>query len=45
MKSLSLIAGTLMFLTAALALPAASAQFQIATAARDYSYTISTAQP
>ncbi len=43
MKSLSLIAGFVL-LAAAFTRPA-SAQFQIATAGRDYSFTISTAQP
>jgi hypothetical protein len=45
MKSFSLTVGGLVLLAAAFTLPAASAQFQIATAGRDYSFTISTAQP
>jgi hypothetical protein len=44
MKSLSLKAVGCVFVAAALSAPA-SAQFQIATAGRDFSYTISTAQP
>jgi hypothetical protein len=45
MTSFSLTAGGFVLLAAAFTLPAASAQFQIATAGRDYSFTISTAQP
>jgi LssY C-terminus len=45
MKSLSLMAGGFVLLAAAFTLPSAWAQFQIATAGRDYSFTISTAQP
>jgi hypothetical protein len=45
MKSLSLMAGGFVLLVAAFTLPSAWAQFQIATAGRDYSFTISTAQP
>ncbi len=45
MKSLSLLAGEVVFLAGVCAVPAVSAQFQIATAGRDYSFTISTAQP
>jgi LssY-like putative type I secretion system component LssY len=45
MKSLSLMAGGFVLLAAAFTLPATSAQFQIATAGRDYSFAISTAQP
>jgi hypothetical protein len=44
MKSLSLKAGGFVLLAATFTLPA-SAQFQIATAGRDYSFTISTTQP
>ncbi len=44
MKSLSLMAGGFVLLAAVFNLPA-SAQFQIATAGRDYSFTISTTQP
>ncbi len=44
MKSLSLKAVGCVFVAVALSAPA-SAQFQIATAGRDFSYTISTAQP
>jgi hypothetical protein len=44
MTSFSLTAGGFVLLAAAFTLPAASAQFQIATAGRDYSFTISTAQ-
>ena len=44
MKCLSLMAGGFVVLAAVSSLPA-SAQFQIATAGRDYSFTISTAQP
>jgi hypothetical protein len=44
MKSLSLKAVGCVLVAAALSAPA-SAQFQIATAGRDFSYTISTAQP
>src|ERR1700687_45381 len=43
MKSLSLRAGGFVLLAAAFTLPTTSAQFQIATAGRDYSFTISTA--
>jgi hypothetical protein len=45
MKSLSLLAGGVVLLAGMFAAPAVSAQFQIATAGRDYSFTISTAQP
>jgi hypothetical protein len=45
MKSLSLLAGEVVLLAGVFAVPAVSAQFQIATAGRDYSFTISTAQP
>jgi hypothetical protein len=45
MKSLSLMAGGFVLLAAAFILPASSTQFQIATAGRDYSFTISTTQP
>jgi hypothetical protein len=44
MKSLSLMAGAFVLLAAVPTVPA-SAQFQIATAGRDYSFTISTVQP
>jgi hypothetical protein len=44
MKCLNLMAGGFVVLAAVSNLPA-SAQFQIATAGRDYSFTISTAQP
>ena len=44
MKSLSLTAGGFVLLAAAF-IPPASAQFQIATAGRDYSFTISTTHP
>ena len=44
MKSLSLTAGGFVLLASAF-IPPASAQFQIATAGRDYSFTISTTQP
>ncbi len=44
MKCLSLMAGSFVLLAAVSNLTA-SAQFQIATAGRDYSFTISTAQP
>ena len=44
MKCLYLMAGGFVLLAAAFTLPA-SAQFQIATAGRDYSFTISTTQP
>ena len=44
MKSLSLMAGGFVLLAAAFT-HSASAQFQIATAGRDYSFTISTTQP
>jgi hypothetical protein len=45
MKSLSLIAGGFVVLAAAFTPSTASAQFEIATAGKDYSFTISTAQP
>ncbi len=45
MKSLPLLAGGVVLLAGVFAIPAVSAQFQIATAGRDYSFTISTAQP
>ncbi len=45
MKSLSLLAGGVVLLAGVFASPAVSAQFQIATPGRDYSFTISTAQP
>ncbi|HYM07025.1 MAG TPA: LssY C-terminal domain-containing protein [Terriglobales bacterium] len=45
MRSLSLLAGGVVFLAGVFAVPAVSAQFQVATAGRDYSFTISTAQP
>ena len=44
MKSLSLMAGGSVLLAAAFTFPA-SAQFQISTAGRDYSFTVSTTQP
>jgi len=44
MKFFSLMAGGFVLLAAVFTLPAASAQFQVATAGRDYSFTISTAQ-
>lgn len=45
MKSLSLLAGQVVFLAGVLAVPDASSQFQVATPGKDYSFTISTAQP
>ena len=45
MKSVSLLAGGVVLLAGVFAAPAVSAQFQIATAGKDYSFTISTAQP
>ena len=45
MKSLSLLVCRSALLVGLFAVPAAAAQFQIATAGRDYSFTISTAQP
>ena len=45
MKFSSLTAGGFVLLAGAFTVPAISAQFQIATPARDYSFTISTAQP
>jgi hypothetical protein len=45
MRSLSLIAGGFALLAGGFAIPAASAQFEIATAGKDYSFTISTTQP
>jgi hypothetical protein len=45
MKSSSLLAGQVILLSGILAIPAASAQFQITTPGRDYSFTISTTQP
>jgi LssY C-terminus len=45
MKSVSLLAGGVVLLAGVFAEPAVSAQFQIATAGKDYSFTISTAQP
>ncbi len=45
MKFSSLTAGGFVLLAAAFTVPAISAQFQIATPSKDYSFTISTAQP
>jgi hypothetical protein len=45
MKSLSLLVCRSALLVGLFAAPATAAQFQIATAGRDYSFTISTAQP
>ena len=45
MKFCSLTAGGFVLLAAVFAVPAISAQFQIATPGKDYSFTISTAQP
>jgi hypothetical protein len=45
MKFRPLMAGGFALLAGMFVVPSASAQFQIATAARDYSFTISTAQP
>ncbi len=45
MKFRSRVVGGLVVLAGVSAVPVVSAQFQIATAARDYSFTISTAQP
>ena len=45
MKFRPLVAGGFAVLAAAFIVPAVSAQFHIATAARDYSFTVSTAQP
>lgn len=45
MKSLSLLAGQVVVLAGVLAVPGVWAQFQVATPGRDYSFTISTAQP
>ena len=45
MKSVSLLAGGVVLLAGVFAEPAVSARFQIATAGKDYSFTISTAQP
>jgi hypothetical protein len=45
MKSLSLLVCRSALLVGLFAVPATAAQFQIATAGRDYSFTISTAQP
>jgi LssY C-terminus len=45
MKFRRLLAGGFAVLAGGFIVPAVSAQFQIATAARDYSFTVSTAQP
>ena len=45
MKFSSLTAGGFVLLAGAFTVPAISAQFQIATPSKDYSFTISTAQP
>ena len=45
MKSLSLLVCGSALLVGLFAVPATAAQFQIATAGKDYSFTISTAQP
>src|SRR5258707_955811 len=45
MKSLSLLVCGSAILVGLFAVPATAAQFQVATAGRDYSFTISTGQP
>ena len=45
MKFSSLMAGGFVLMAGTFTVPAISAQFQIATPSKDYSFTISTAQP
>ena len=45
MKSVSLMAGGFVLIVGMFSVPDASAQFKLATAGKDYSFTISTAQP